>query len=61
MGDIRVVRSSGRSPLVDPPGEIPSGGAEISAFTSADRTFTCGLWEREPDTWSFERVWERSW
>ena len=42
-------------PLVDPPGDIPSGGAAIEAFTSADGRFTAGLWRREPDTWSFER------
>ncbi|MBI3648334.1 MAG: cupin domain-containing protein [Actinobacteria bacterium] len=58
---LRVVRSGDRdgwSSLVDPPGEIPSGGTEVTAFTSAGGTFTCGLWEREPDTWSFERAYD---
>lgn len=58
MSEITVMRSDDRtgwSPLVDPPGENGSGGAEIAAFTSADGAFTCGLWEREPDTWSFAR------
>jgi len=61
MSHVTLLRSSDRSgwsPLVDPPGEIPSGGVEITAFTSADGTFTCGLWEREPDTWSFERPYD---
>ena len=61
MAEITVVRSGGRtgwSALVDPPGRIPSGGLEISAFTSGDGAFTCGLWEREPDTWSFERPYD---
>jgi uncharacterized cupin superfamily protein len=54
-----MVRSSDRSdwtPLVDPPGEIPSTGAELEVFTSPDGRFTAGLWRREPDTWSFERA-----
>jgi uncharacterized cupin superfamily protein len=58
---IRVVRSSERgdwTPLVDPPGEAGTGGAEITAFTSADTRFTVGLWTREPDTWSFERPYD---
>jgi uncharacterized cupin superfamily protein len=58
---ITLVRSVGRdgwSALVDPPGAIPSGGAERSAFTSVDGRFTTGLWEREPDTWSFERPYD---
>ncbi len=61
MSEMSVVRSSDRdgwSALVDPPGAIPSGGRERTAFTSADATFTCGLWEREPDTWSFERPYD---
>jgi uncharacterized cupin superfamily protein len=49
---------SGWSPLVDPPGAIPSPGREIEAFASIDAAFTCGLWEREPDTWSFERPYD---
>jgi len=44
--------------LVDPPGQIPSAGCEITAYTSADGTFTCGFWERDPDTWSFERPYD---
>ena len=58
---IRVLRSVGRdgwSALVDPPGEIPSGGAEIEAYASPDGRFTTGVWEREPDTWSFERPYD---
>jgi len=44
--------------LVDPPGEMPSGGAEREVFTSADGRFVTGLWSREPDTWSFERPYD---
>jgi len=58
---ITVIRSAGRegwSALVDAPGEIPSPGAERSAFTSVDGRFTTGLWEREPDTWAFERPYD---
>lgn len=61
MGTITVVRSADRdgwTALVDPPGEIPSGGREITAFSTEDGSFTCGLWEREPDTWSFERPYD---
>jgi len=58
-GQIQVVRSGGDrgawNALVDPPGEIPSAGAERAAFTSGP--FTTGLWEREPDTWSFVRAY----
>jgi uncharacterized cupin superfamily protein len=58
---IRVIRSSERAewtPLVDPPGEAGTGGAETTAFASADGAFTVGLWTREPDTWSFERPYD---
>ena len=58
MAEITVLSSADRSSwaaLVDPPGQIPSAGRDVSAFTSADQAFTCGFWEREPDTWSFER------
>lgn len=48
----------GWTELVDPPGEIPSAGREITAYTSADGAFTCGFWEREPDTWTFERPYD---
>src|SRR5712691_3892153 len=61
VSDIRLVRSEERddwSMLVDPPGEIPSGGAEREVFTSADGRFVTGLWSREPDTWSFERPYD---
>ncbi|MEX0985425.1 MAG: cupin domain-containing protein [Actinomycetota bacterium] len=53
---IRVIASgerTGWSALVDPPGEMGTGGAEHEAFASGP--FTTGLWERAPDTWSFER------
>jgi hypothetical protein len=61
MSRIIVLRSTDRAgwtPLADPPGELPSGGHEITAFITDDGTFTCGLWEREPDTWSFERPYD---
>ncbi|MGZ4131703.1 MAG: cupin domain-containing protein [Actinomycetota bacterium] len=55
---IRVVSSASREAwraLVDPPGDIPSPGAELEVLASADARYSTGLWEREPDTWSFER------
>lgn len=58
MAAIEVVHSGDRDTwraLVNPPGAIPSGGSERDVFASADGVFTTGLWEREPDTWSFER------
>ena len=58
MAQIRVVRGGDRegwAALVDPPGDIPSPGREREAFTAPDGAFTTGFWEREPDTWSFER------
>jgi uncharacterized cupin superfamily protein len=61
MDPMRVVRSTDRTgwtALVDPPGEMPSGGSEITAFTSENGSFTCGFWEREPDTWSFSRPYD---
>ncbi len=61
MDGISLVSSTDRTtwtPLVDPPGQIPSGGRERSIFTSGDGSFTCGFWEREPDTWSFERPYD---
>ena len=61
MSQISVLRGAepaGWTPLLDPPGRIPSPGREIQAFASGDGTFTCGLWEREPDTWSFERPYD---
>jgi uncharacterized protein len=60
-GSIQVVRSSERAgwtPLVDPPGEAGTGGAETTAFTSGDGRLTVGLWTREPDTWRFERPYD---
>ena len=61
MPEITVLSSTDRTnwaSLTDPPGNQPSPGREIDAFTSDDETFTCGLWEREPDTWSFERPYD---
>ena len=58
MAEIQVVRGGRRdgwAALVDPPGEAGSPGRETSTFTSPDGGFTTGFWEREPDTWSFER------
>lgn len=55
---IRVIRTSSRegwTALVDPPGEAGTSGAETGVLESEDGRFTTGLWEREPDTWSFER------
>jgi Predicted enzyme of the cupin superfamily len=48
----------GWSALVDPPGEAGSAGAEMSIFTGPSEAFTTGLWEREPDTWPFERAYD---
>ena len=60
MSEIRVIREGERAwePLVDPPGEIPSGGDEVEAFASRDGRFTTGFWRREPDTWSFQRTYD---
>jgi hypothetical protein len=61
MSGLRVVRSrvqEGWTPLVDPPGEIPSPGAEIEVFATGEGRFTAGLWARDPDTWSFERPYD---
>ena len=58
---IRVVPSSERgdwNPLVDPPGQIPSGGRDLDLFETAGGALTFGFWEREPDTWSFERPYD---
>src|SRR4029079_9638509 len=58
---IRVVSSNERgdwNPLVDPPGQIPSGGRDLDVFSSAGGTLTTGFWEREPDTWTFERPYD---
>ncbi|MEO8424718.1 MAG: cupin domain-containing protein [Actinomycetota bacterium] len=61
MPEVTLFRSADRTDwaaLVDPPGRLLSPGREIDAFTSGDKAFTCGLWEREPDTWSFERPYD---
>jgi len=61
MSEITVVGSADRTgwaPLTDAPGRLPSPGREVDVFTSGDEAFTCGLWEREPDTWSFERPYD---
>ena len=61
MSQIRVVSTAGRqgwSALIDPPGEIGSPGAEMVVFAEAAGAFTIGLWEREPDTWPFERAYD---
>jgi uncharacterized cupin superfamily protein len=53
---IRVIATGTREgwrSLVDPPGAIPSPGAEIEILATG--RFSTGVWEREPDTWSFER------
>jgi uncharacterized protein len=60
MSEIRVIHEDERAwrPLIDPPGEVPSAGAETEAFTSPTGRFTTGFWRREPDTWSFERPYD---
>jgi uncharacterized cupin superfamily protein len=58
---IRVERSGDRGAwrqLVDPPGALPSGGREADVFSTAGGVLTTGFWEREPDTWSFERPYD---
>lgn len=58
---IRVVRSGERDtwrPLVDPPGEVPSGGREADVFSTGGGAVSTGFWERDPDTWSFERPYD---
>lgn len=58
---IQVMRSSDRGswrPLVNPPGEIPSGGRETDVFSTAGGAVTTGFWERDADTWSFERPYD---
>ncbi|MGZ8580665.1 MAG: cupin domain-containing protein [Actinomycetota bacterium] len=58
---IRVEKAGDRSTwsaLVDPPGEIPSGGREADVFSTAGGSLTTGFWERDPDTWSFERPYD---
>ena len=58
---IRVVRSGEREawlPLVDPPGKQGSSGREADVFSTAGGALTTGFWERDPDTWSFERPYD---
>jgi len=58
---IRVVRSGERdgwNPLSDPPGAIPSPGREADVFSTAGGAVSTGFWERDPDTWSFERPYD---
>jgi hypothetical protein len=59
VGDVRVVSSAERDgwiELVEPPGAVGSRGAERDVFASG--SLTTGFWEREPDTWSFERPYD---
>jgi uncharacterized cupin superfamily protein len=54
--ELRVVSTTNRDgwrALVNPLGELGTGGSEADVFSNGP--FTTGLWEREPDTWSFER------
>jgi uncharacterized cupin superfamily protein len=58
--EIRVIHEGERgwADLVDPPGTMGTGGAEVETFTSRGGAFQTGLWRREPDTWSFERPYD---
>jgi uncharacterized cupin superfamily protein len=61
MGQVRVVSSANRvgwAEMADPPGRIPSAWRDLTTFGSDDGAFTTGLWEREPDTWPFERAYD---
>lgn len=61
MSEIRVVSSASREGWTeneDPPGEIPSAWRELTLFESGGGAFTTGLWERDPDTWPFERAYD---
>jgi uncharacterized cupin superfamily protein len=61
MGAIEVVRSSSRDGWIEiknPPGKIPSACQELTDFSSGGEAFTTGLWEREPDSWPFERAYD---
>lgn len=40
--------------LGERPGAVRSGGRGLTAFATVDGAFACGLWEREPGSWSFE-------
>jgi uncharacterized cupin superfamily protein len=59
--EIRVVGTTERedwSEREDPPGSIPSAWRELEIFSSGGGAFTTGLWERDPDTWPFERAYD---
>ena len=61
MSEIKVVASGNRdgwTELADPPGEIPSPWRDLTVFESGGGAFTTGLWEREPDTWPFDRAYD---
>jgi uncharacterized cupin superfamily protein len=61
MAQIKVVSSTNRDgwdTMADPPGEIPSRCREMATFTGGEGAFETGLWEREPDTWPFERAYD---
>jgi uncharacterized cupin superfamily protein len=61
MSLIHVVSSNDRdgwTTLEDPPGAIPSSWRELEVFAAGGEAFTTGLWEREPDTWAFERAYD---
>jgi uncharacterized cupin superfamily protein len=61
VSDIRIVRTADRdgwTELKDPPGEIPSAWWELEIFGAGGGAFTTGLWERDPDTWPFERAYD---
>ena len=61
MSVITVVGSTDRdgwTQMDDPPGQIPSAWRDLTVFSSGSGAFTTGLWEREPDTWAFERAYD---
>ena len=61
MSGIEVVGSTDRegwTQMDDPPGRIPSAWRDLTVFSSGGGGFTTGLWEREPDTWAFERAYD---
>lgn len=61
VSGIRIVASSSRdgwNEMANPPGAIPSAWRDLTVFESGGGAFTTGLWEREPDTWPFERAYD---
>lgn len=60
MSAVTVIGEGARAwkALVDPPGELGTGGSEADVFATPDGAFVTGLWEREPDTWSFVRPYD---